>query len=187
MGETGQRRLTYDDLLARPETMLREELIDGELVLSPSPSWSHQRVVRELVLELGQWSREHGGEVGVGPVDVLVDRHTVVQPDVFAYAPGAVPEVLERPLRLPPSLAVEVLSPSNRSHDLVRKRAIYERFGVRELWFVDVGPGIVEQVVATEPGTFGPSRMYDRASQLVSQTLPGLCLEVVAIVGPLGD
>ena len=183
MGETGERRLTYDDLLGRPETSRFEELIDGELVVSPSPTWVHQRVVRELTYELVTWSREHGGEVGVGPVDVLVDLNTVVQPDLFAYAPGAVPEMLERPLRDPPGLVVEILSPGNRAHDLVRKRAIYERFGVRELGFVDVEAGAVEQVVASEQGTFGASRMHERGGEFVSDVLPGLRLAVTAIVG----
>jgi Uma2 family endonuclease len=36
-----------------------------------------------------------------------------------------------------PDLVGEVLSPSNRSHDLVKKKDLYEKFGVKEYWTID--------------------------------------------------
>jgi Uma2 family endonuclease len=36
-----------------------------------------------------------------------------------------------------PNLTIEILSPSNRSHDRVRKLAWYRHYGVQEYWVVD--------------------------------------------------
>jgi Uma2 family endonuclease len=57
--------LAYDDLLGMPDDGLRRELIDGELFVSPSASYDHQRVVTELVIALGLYARDHGGRTGV--------------------------------------------------------------------------------------------------------------------------
>ena len=44
-----------------------------------------------------------------------------------------------------PSLLIEVLSPSNRSHDTMRKKARYAASGVPEYWIVDPERHTVEQ------------------------------------------
>ena len=43
-----------------------------------------------------------------------------------------------------PDLVVEVSSPSTRRTDVVRKRALYERFAVPEYWFVDLDADRIE-------------------------------------------
>lgn len=81
-------------------------------------------------------------EVGVytAPLDVQVDERTVIQPDLL---------VLPRAFRtedvvtVPPVLAVEILSPSSRGADLVRKPEVLARFGVGHYWVIDpVNPSI---------------------------------------------
>ncbi|HEX9889508.1 MAG TPA: Uma2 family endonuclease [Nitriliruptorales bacterium] len=183
MGQTGSRRLTYDDVLReRPETNTFEELIDGELVVSPAPSFEHQVAVNFLHLRLGNWGLANDALAITGPFDLLVEPTTVVQPDVFLVGPDQ-PQTLARPLTYPPVLCVEVLSPSNRRHDLVRKRAIYERFGVRELWFVDLDAPTIEQVVLGDDGHYGPSRLHTPGDTLASATIVGLTVDVDEIVG----
>jgi Uma2 family endonuclease len=66
-GTTG---LTYEDLLGIPDDGLRRELIDGELFVSPSPSYDHQGVVTELLVALVLYAREHGGAARPAPMDV---------------------------------------------------------------------------------------------------------------------
>jgi Uma2 family endonuclease len=60
-----------------------------------------------------------------------------VQPDILALLPGSPASGEGRGVTGPPDLIVEVLSPSNRVHDEVTKRALYARAGVREYWIVD--------------------------------------------------
>ena len=60
-----------------------------------------------------------------------------VQPDIVVMLPGWSGSLPLRGVEGPPDLLVEVLSPSNRDHDLRLKRALYGRAGVREYWLVD--------------------------------------------------
>lgn len=183
MGETGTRGLTYEDVLrTRPETNRFEELIDGELVVSAAPSVDHQRASGAIFFALTLWARDRGAEAFSGPFDVYVEPTTVVQPDVLVLGPDQ-PKDIERPLKFPPVLCVEVLSPSNRAHDLVRKRAIYERFGVPELWFVDLDSQHVEQVVLGPDGSYGRSAMHAPGDTITSQVLDGFTLATHEALG----
>ena len=173
--------LTYCDVLRMPETNQFIELIDGELVVSPSPEPAHQRTVVHLTIELGLFARSHGHVLLTGPMDVLVEPRTVVQPDLLLIRAERRPPQFTRPITIPPDLAIEVLSPSNRSHDLVRKRAIYQRFGVRELWFVDLDEGWVEQVLLGA-GSFGPARVHRTGDVVNAVQVPGFAADVAGIL-----
>lgn len=115
------------------------QLLEGELVVSPSPEVVHQVVNSELLLILAAAVPRHL-RVLTAPLDLRVDERTVVQPDLMVVRRSLVdgPEVQE-----PPVLAVEILSPSSRRTDLVRKPDILARFGVAHYWVVDpVDPAI---------------------------------------------
>jgi Uma2 family endonuclease len=125
--------LTYADFLQLPEDNKRSELFDGELIVSPLPRFLHQRAVMSLFRVLDD---AYPDDVDVFPVpfDWLVDDRNVYEPDLLVAPRDA---FTERNLPVPPLLAVEVLSPSNRSHDLVRKRNAYARAGLENYWIVD--------------------------------------------------
>lgn len=109
------------------------QLIDGELIVSPSPGVAHQVVSSELFLVLARAVPGHL-RVLAAPLDVRAAERTVVQPDLMVVPRALVegPEVEE-----PPLLAVEILSPSSRGTDLVRKPEVLGRFGVEHYWVVD--------------------------------------------------
>src|SRR5204862_385053 len=140
-GTTG---LTYDDLLETPDDGLRRELIDGELFVSPSPSYDHQGVVTELVVGLALYAREHGGAVRPAPMDVYFSDRNVVEPDVLFLTEENLSRAKQPFVRGAPDVAVEVSSPSTRRLELVRKLELYERFGVQECWYVDLDADRVE-------------------------------------------
>src|SRR6266542_3708826 len=139
-----QTGLTYQDLLAFPEDNLRRELIDGELIVTAAPATRHQRVVARLVQRLLTHCDAHGGEVLPAPTDVYFSESNVVEPDVLYVAPQNLERVENRFIRSAPDLVVEVSSPSTRRLDLIRKRDLYERFGVPEYWYVDLDADRVE-------------------------------------------
>jgi len=172
------RALTRSDLATMPDDGHRYELIDGVLVVSPSPSMPHQSVLFELAVRLRNACPAEL-KVYVGPLDVIYADDTVLQPDVL---------VVDRPaagqLKLTegPLLAVEILSPSTRHLDLAFKRARYEAAGCPSYWVVDPGlPSIVcwefidgsyhevakatgdEQVTVTQPFpiTLSPADLVD--------------------------
>ena len=135
---------TIEDYMALPEGE-RVELIDGVFYDMASPLGQHQLSLGEIVRILGNYVDKNKGNCKVfqSPMDVQLDGDdkTVVQPDAFIlcdrdkYVDGRVIGA--------PDLAIEVLSPSNRWHDMGRKLRIYKNAGVREYWVVDVEKKIV--------------------------------------------
>jgi Uma2 family endonuclease len=178
--------LTYDDLQRFPDDNLRREIIDGELFVTPAPSTSHQQVVAFLVLELGLYARAHGGKVFPAPTDVFFADDSVVEPDVLFVAPEHADRVEKKFVRSAPDIVVEVSSPSTRRLELVRKRALYEREGVPEYWYVDLEAERVE-VHRLEAGAYPPPVLLGRRDSLESPLLPGWGVMVEDLLGPSGD
>ncbi|QWF24198.1 Uma2 family endonuclease [Nocardioides sp. LMS-CY] len=127
------RALTVADIEAMPDDGQRYELIDGVLVVSPTPAWRHQDVLTNLLVLLRTTAPAHL-RVLPAPTAVIIDERTWVEPDIVV-APKS--DYGAKYLDHPPLLAVEVLSPSNRIYDLNTKFARYERAGIASYWVVD--------------------------------------------------
>jgi Uma2 family endonuclease len=132
------RQLIADNPLRTP----RYELVDGELLVTPSPGSVHQRVVFEIAFELRLYlDRANAGYVSISPSDIELEPETITQPDVYV-APMS---MRRREFPLPELLlAVEVLSPSSSRHDRVRKRPLYQRH-VPEYWIIDPDARLFER------------------------------------------
>ena len=126
------RALTVADLEAMPDDGNRYELIDGVLVVSPSPGIPHQWALLELYAVLRAGCPDDL-KVLCAPLDVLAPD-TAVQPDILVARRS---DLTGKYLEVPPLLAVEVLSPSNRVYDLNVKFARYEVAGIPSYWVVD--------------------------------------------------
>jgi len=153
------RQLIAESPLATP----RYELVDGELLVTPSPSWPHQRAVQVLVRELSTYLlAEPVGHVGQSPFDVEPEPELIVQPDVFVLPIVESQRLLlEMPARAL-LLAVEILSPFSSRHDRVRKRPAYQRH-VPDYWIVDLDARLIERWMPDD----------DRAA-LITETLAWL-------------
>ncbi|HYG63700.1 MAG TPA: Uma2 family endonuclease [Thermoanaerobaculia bacterium] len=131
-------RLTYDDYLLFPEDGLRHEIIDGEHWVSAAPFLKHQDVLLALATLLRAFVKERGlGRVYVAPVDVLLSRHDVVQPDLVFVSRERAAILTERNIQGAPDLVAEILSDGTRKVDEEVKLELFERFGIREYWLVD--------------------------------------------------
>ena len=130
--------LTYDDYAALPDDGHRYELYEGELVMTPSPRTRHQVVVGNLHVMLAEHVQRRGfGEVFVSPIDVILSRISVLQPDLVYVERARLGIVTERAIEGAPTLVVEVLSPSTDRRDRSVKQAIYTQYGVVHYWIVD--------------------------------------------------
>ncbi|MFN8525082.1 MAG: Uma2 family endonuclease [Chloroflexota bacterium] len=131
--------VTYEDYVAMPDDGNRYEVLGGgELFVSPSPSRRHQSAAGVLFTELLGFVDEHRlGVVLIAPFDVRLDETNVVQPDILFVSRARRDIVQDNRIDGAPDLVVEVLSPSNAFHDLVRKREACARHGVPYLSFVD--------------------------------------------------
>lgn len=154
-------RYTYEDYLSIPEDPSRRyEIVDGNLVVTPSPRSRHQQVVMNLGAILHGLARSHAlGEIFPGPVTVHLHDEGVVEPDVI-FVRGDKLEIVdpEGDVHGSPDLVVEVLSPSNRDYDRGPKRKQYLEHGVAELWLVDADEGAVE---VWRPGAPEPEVVRD--------------------------
>ena len=128
---------TADMVRAFPDDGNRYELVHGELLVSPSPRWVHQRIVKRLIVSIDPFCEAHGcGELVTSPADISWGSDSLVQPDLFVVAPkeaGGLDWSEVRTL----DLVVEVLSPSTAKQDRFQKRRLYQLQGVKSLWLVD--------------------------------------------------
>jgi Uma2 family endonuclease len=130
--------LTVDDLEKFPDDGLRREIIDGELYVSAAPVRAHQRASGNLHIFLHQQIEIPGwGEVYYSPVDVKFSEHSQVQPDLIVLRQDHLVQYRGHTVFGPPDIVIEILSPSNRAYDQVKKAALYARYGVPEYWIVD--------------------------------------------------
>ena len=125
---------TRDDLKRLPDEWW-VELVDGDLVLTPSPIPWHQTLVNRLNLRLGEFLGMNGEDrLLPAPLDVNVDDKNVYQPDLMVLPEGfrAIGLATEIPT---PIWVAEVISPHTGQHDL-KKLPFYAGKGVREAWLV---------------------------------------------------
>ena len=136
------RQLTADNPLLTP----RYELVDGELLVTSSPSAPHQRTVAALYRPLHLYLATTGvGEAYVSPSDVELEREFISQPDVFVVSREEAIRLRREDFPVYSLLvAIEVLSPSSGRHDRVRKRPKYQQH-VQEYWIVDPDARLIER------------------------------------------
>ncbi|HEX5500799.1 MAG TPA: Uma2 family endonuclease [Thermomicrobiales bacterium] len=127
----------YEDLLDLPDDGRRYEIIERKLYEMPAPSWAHATVVMNMIALLLPVVRAIGGLIRTAPLDVFFPGADPVQPDIIVILPDGGARPSKRGVEGRPDLVVEVLSPSNRDHDLLTKRALYAQAGVREYWLID--------------------------------------------------
>ena len=139
---TARVALTYRDYEALPDDGKRYEIHDGELSVTPAPSPLHQIVLLNLATFVDPHVKARRlGRIMVAPLDVILSDQpretTVLQPDVLFLDRERLSAISERAIEGPPTLVVEILSPSTAVTDRTRKRELYARYGVPYLWFVD--------------------------------------------------
>jgi Uma2 family endonuclease len=134
---TNVELLSVEDYRATPEGT-RYQLVEGELLMAPAPNRFHQDIVWNLSQILGQFLRGHPvGKAYIAPLDVYLGEHDVFQPDVIFVSNGRRHILADDGAHGAPDLVIEVVSPSSAQLDKKRKRGVYARVGVKELWLVD--------------------------------------------------
>src|SRR5467141_3762833 len=103
------RFYTYDEFVAElPETNQPCELWDGEIIMSPSPTFDHQEIVFRFARRLHDWvSKRKLGKVITAPMDMVLSPHRVLQPDVAFIAQDRL-HIIRNAIHGPVDLAVEV-------------------------------------------------------------------------------
>jgi Uma2 family endonuclease len=153
-----------------PEGTLAE-IINNQIFMSPSPLSKHQKLLNKINNRLYNFLESSGnGEVFTAPLDVYLDETgNAVQPDIIVVLKENQRIVNEHGhIHGTPDLLVEVLSPSNKEYDLIKKKELYEHFGVMEYWIVDPDTHIAI-IYALINGKY--ERIGEERSSIVSRLL----------------
>lgn len=149
---------TYEDLLALPEDE-KAEIIAGEIVVQPAGLPEHGRSQGWLWSRVGGAYDDDDGRGGPGgwwilqETDVRFRPNEIVRPDLAGWLRERLPSPWGlRPIDVVPDWTCEILSPSNRSLDLVTKRELYARHGVRHYWIVDPENATLEALELVDGG-----------------------------------
>ncbi len=145
ISQNSEPRATYQDVLDAPPNMVAE-LIDGKLYTLPRPSFAHC-LAHSVLFGKTHTSFHSGGPDGwwiLTEPELHLGKDVLV-PDIAGWRRGRMPEAPKtKHVNLAPDWLCEVLSPSTRKVDLLRKRPIYAREAVPYLWFVDPGVRTLE-------------------------------------------
>jgi Uma2 family endonuclease len=164
-------RFTFHDYCQWDDDQ-RWELIGGEaFAMSPSPIITHQRVSMRLSVILSAFFAGKPCEPFAAPTDVKLSDQDVVQPDLLVVCNRD--QVKDGHIEGPPSLVIEILSPSTLRHDRIRKLALYAEFGVKEYWLVQLDSPMVE-VLELDGDAYRVAGNFDDTDVLQSATFPEL-------------
>lgn len=182
---TDRKHWTAADWQALPSDGNRYEIIDGELFVTPAPSYDHQDAVLLLAMQIRPYVEGHLiGRAAISPADVEFGNDTVVQPDLFvtSLVNGKRPRNWSDIRGL--VLAVEILSPSTARVDRTRKRALYQREGVPEYWIVDVDARLIER---WRPEDARPEIVTERLEWQPDSAQPPLVLDLPSLFAAIHD
>lgn len=170
-------KLTYEDYCNAPEDK-RYELLNGELLIIPSPKEPHQKSLLRLSSTLYYEIERAGiGHIYAAPFDVILTDSDVVQPDVMFVSPERAHIITPDNIRGAPDLVIEILSPSTERRDLDVKRRLYARHGVREYWIVDTARRAIE-LLLLRGAEYQSQGAFGVGQTLVSPTLGGFALKI---------
>jgi Uma2 family endonuclease len=176
--------MTTAEYFQTGETVLPRELAYGVMKVAEAPSTSHQRVVRNLALELAGFVMARSlGEVLFAPIDVVLDAESalVVQPDLL-YVSQSRRQLVSDRIFGAPDLVVEVLSPQPRIGQLEERVGWFAKYGVRECWLARLDEKEIA-VLTLDSGRVVERALFSRAKPIESAVLPGLELTPLQVFG----
>ncbi len=147
--------LSIEEWAAMPEDD-PGELVDGVLVEEEMPDLTHETVVAWLIRVIGAWIIPRRGFVFGSEAKFAVGPRRGRKPDVTVYLPGGSPLPRRGVVRVPPDIAVEIVSPTarDRRRDRIDKAADYARFGVRWCWLIDPAGRTLEILARDATGQY---------------------------------
>lgn len=174
---TAKKKYTYKDYLNIPDDK-RYELIGGELMMTPSPIPYHQWISKNIEYEIERFVREKKlGKVFDAPCDVYLDEENVVQPDILFISQERTHIIGKNNIQGAPDLVIEILSESTAYTDLMKKKRLYAKSGVKEYWIVDPDGKTIE-IYCLKEGVFVLAKSFSENEELESPLLPGLKIKL---------
>lgn len=157
------------------------EYIDGYVYMSPSPTTKHQRISGNLYFEMRSFLKEKSCEVFHAPYDIElrneeINGTKIVIPDLAVICDKT--GFTDQRYIGVPALVVEILSPSNQTHDLITKLNLYMNYGVKEYWIAN--PMLNSMMIYTlnDNGMYEQHDLKVEEGFVTSRVLEGFCVDI---------
>jgi len=167
------------------------ELIKGKVsLMSPAPNLGHQRIEKNLIIDIGSYLRGKKCQLFPAPFDVrLYDRkksllanqdiYSVVQPDVCVVCN---PDFLDKQgCNGAPDWIIEILSKGNSKKEMQVKFALYQESGVHEYWIVYPNDFAIHQFILDENKNYQLKAMFTDDDVITPTLFPDLTLDLTQI------
>ena len=137
--------MTFEEWTNLPEDD-EGELVDGYLVEEEVPDPAHEATVAWFIVLLGNWLRGRDGFLFGSDAKLKVSSRRGRKADVVVYLPGSAVPPRRGLLTAPPSILIEIITPTPRDErrDRVEKMDEYAALGVPYYWLVDPALGSLE-------------------------------------------
>jgi len=181
-GYKSTRKISYEEYLSLVNlSEQRYELIDGEIYLQASPSYTHQLVVNEIHGIFYNYFKGKDCRSLTAPLDVRLSGYAlkfaedpnIVQPDVFVICDEEKVSA-DNKYEGVPSLIVEVLSPVTKGKDMITKLNLYMKSGVPEYWIVDPAGKNITRYFFTEERKLDDMKIFQIGEIISSSKFTGL-------------
>jgi len=175
-----QGEWTEKDYFNLPETNRIVELSEGRLIISPSPTTTHQKILTKLSFLIYEYvENKKLGLVVVAPIDVWLYENTIRQPDIVFMSNEHRNRITENLWSIP-DLVMEVLSENSIEEDRKCKFRQYEKSGIQEYWIVDPFQKIIE-VFTLENGAYILFGKFGAGAVVTSKLLAGFQVAVNSV------
>lgn len=172
---------TYEDYLKLPIDGKTYQIIGGNLFMTAAPLIYHQAISRNLAFIIWEFVKDHDmGDVFFSPIDIVFSSVNVVQPDIIYISKERLDIKKEKAVFGAPDLVIEILSPTTMEIDVLFKKTIYQRFGVREYWLVDPTEKKVE-VYFLEGGKYEAKGIFFQDDVVEVRMIQGLGVELTNV------
>jgi Uma2 family endonuclease len=173
-----KKKYTVDDYMTLEEGA-PFQLINYDLIMSPSPILLHQVISRRIVFVISIFldNKNDDGVLVYAPMDVKFDEGNILQPDILYISAERKSEIIKERIEGAPDLVIEILSPSNAYYDLRQKKDIYEKYGVKEYIIVDPIQENADLYVLKDSAYYLHQK-GQKNEQINSVILPGLSFDL---------
>jgi Uma2 family endonuclease len=155
------------------------QLIDYNLIMSPSPTSNHQQLSGRLLQTMLNFldSINDNGFIVSAPMDVIFDDGNAFQPDIVYVSAERKEAIVKERIMGAPDLLIEILSPSTGYYDLRQKKDIYEKYGVKEYIIIDPIQETAELYIL-ENSIYKLHQKASKTELLISLVIPGFSVDL---------
>ncbi|MUK89028.1 Uma2 family endonuclease [Ornithinibacillus sp. L9] len=172
-----ERKVSLEEFYTmREDTNQLLEYVDGVILTSPSPSTKHQRISGKLQAKLFNFLEYSDCEVFAAPYDIQLYRDDLDDVKIFIPDLSVICDksgLVENKYVGVPKLIIEILSPSNQSHDLVVKMEAYMKYGVEEYWIINPMLNVIQIYTLNDDHLYEQTEVMKETGMIKSEVLAG--------------